>query len=69
MKRIPISGRKGIGLHLVVDDEDFDLLSKFKWFVTRNKQGTVEITGEKPSDDVTLSELKMAFTQDSEENV
>lgn len=32
MKKIPLSGKNGKGKFAIVDDDDFDSLSKFTWF-------------------------------------
>lgn len=34
MKKIPLSGKKGEGLFAIVDDEDFEELSKYNWYLT-----------------------------------
>lgn len=36
MKYIPLRGKLGIGKFAIVDDEDFDALSTFKWHLSTN---------------------------------
>ena len=40
MKRIALGGIRGTGLYTMVDDEDFEFLSQFKWRLSR--KGYVE---------------------------
>lgn len=35
MKLIPLSGKKGEGKSVMVDDSDYDYLNQFKWFLTK----------------------------------
>lgn len=31
MKKIPLNGKRGVGLFALIDDEDFELISSYRW--------------------------------------
>ncbi len=37
MKEIPLSGKSGYGLFAIVDDEDYEELSKYKWHAFKSR--------------------------------
>jgi len=37
MKEIKFSGKSGIGKTMLVDDEDFEMVSKYKWYFSTSK--------------------------------
>ena len=41
VKQIPLSGPKGRGLYLLVDDEDYELMSRFKWYAKKDRNGDI----------------------------
>jgi hypothetical protein len=41
MREIPLRGRKGKGLSLLVDDQDYDLMSRYKWYAKEDRDGSV----------------------------
>jgi hypothetical protein len=41
MKEIPLSGPKGKGLTIQVDDKDFEFLSQFKWYAKTDRNGDI----------------------------
>lgn len=41
MKQIPLRGPKGKGLALLVDDEDYELMSRFKWYAKIDRNGGI----------------------------
>jgi len=41
MKEIPLSGPKGKGLMMLVDDEDHEFLSQFKWYAKTDRNGDI----------------------------
>lgn len=46
MKRIPLSGKNGDGKFAIVDDEDFDIVSRISWYM--NKYGYAVHTNHTP---------------------
>lgn len=41
MKEIPLSGPKGKGLAMLVDDDDYEFMSRFKWYAKTDRNGDV----------------------------
>lgn len=41
MKEIPLSGPKGHGLAMLVDDEDYEFMSRFKWYAKTDRNGDI----------------------------
>jgi hypothetical protein len=45
MKEIPLSGPKGRGLAMRVSDEDYELMSRIKWYAKVDQDGSVSAQG------------------------
>jgi AP2 domain len=41
MRKIPLHGPKGDGLALLVDDEDYELMSRYRWYAKKDKSGQI----------------------------
>jgi hypothetical protein len=41
VKEIPLSGPKGKGLALIVDDDDYEFMSRFKWYAKEDRNGDI----------------------------
>ncbi len=41
MREIPLSGPNGKGLALLVDDEDYEFMSRFKWYGKKDRNGDI----------------------------
>src|SRR6266566_5926723 len=44
MKEISLSGPKGEGLAITVDDEDYEFMSRFKWYAKTDRNGDIYAT-------------------------
>jgi hypothetical protein len=44
VKEIPLSGPKGKGLAILVDDEDHEFMSRFKWYAKTDRNGDIYAT-------------------------
>ena len=49
VKEIPLSGPKGKGLALLVDDEDYEFMSQFKWYAKEDRNGDITPTASLPA--------------------
>jgi hypothetical protein len=43
VKEIPLTGRKGLGKFIVVDDEDYDMLSKYSWNMGSSRYASTNV--------------------------
>ena len=41
MKQIPLRGKKGKGLALLVDDDDYELMAQYKWYAKEDRNGDI----------------------------
>lgn len=49
MKQIALSGKHGLGKFVLVDDEDFERLNKWRWFCTRYGYAARTIHSKRPN--------------------
>jgi len=65
MKTVKINGSRAKGRELIVDDEDFELVSSYKWYVEIGDSGTYEkVRGRKDGKKVYIGRLILNYNGD-----